>query len=69
MRLRTYWWGMILIPETNDEITMLNEIPNAEHSHESGEAVWIEECTDFNGSRNPSTIVDLPLGTALQITR
>ncbi len=70
MRLRTYWWGCILIPETDGDMMALTRIPReAERKYEEGTVEWITEKQEFNGTANPSTNIKFPMGKALEIGR
>jgi len=70
MRVRAYWWGIILIPETEEEVGVLENIPTKfETKYDIGEAEWVADYEEFNGSNNPSTLVTFPLNKALCFQR
>lgn len=72
MRTRAYWWGFIFIPETDSDMKVLqkiNDFPEFETSYDGGGNAWITEFKEFNGSANPETPLEFPLGKALTLNR
>ncbi len=69
MKWYSEWFGVLLVPETAQDLAVLEGIGEAETCYENGTIAWRSDGDDKDVQDFFGADIPLPLGRALELTR